>query len=602
MKKLKIKQTIWNLKPLFKDDNDPKMEKQRKIVEKESYKFIKKWERRSDYLKTPKILKRALDEYERWQRSYGTDGNEGAYFYLRTCQNQNDSKLKAKLNKIQDSSNKILNDIQFFTLKIAKISPKHQKKFLEYNGLKDYKHFLERLFTESKYLLSEPEEKILNLKSTPAYTNWVDMTAGFLAKEERKVLGKTGKKITKNFSEILALTNNKDRKVRDSAAQALNDIFKKNADIAEAEMNSIMADKKINDELRGLSRPDLAMHISDDIDSRIADVLIKTSADRFDISKRYYRLKARLFNVKKLKYHERNVEYGHIQKKYSYNEAVAIVSGVFENIDKDFAHIFKNFVSNGQVDVYPGKGKAVGGFCFHYLISQPIYILMNFTGRLDDVFTIVHEAGHGINYELIKKRQNALNFDTPLFTAEVASKLMEGFTFEEMFKTKNEELRLAMMMKKLNDEIIHIFRSAADNRFEFELHKNFRQKGYLSKEEIGQLYKKHMATYMDNHVEQTPGSENWWMHISHLRVFFYNYQYAAGILMAESLQSFVKEDPQFIEKVKEFLSAGLSDSPKNIFTRLGIDITDRGFWERGINEVEDLLEETEKLAKKLGKI
>ncbi len=599
---LKPKRTTWNLKPLFKNDNDSAMVEERKTVERESYKFINKWRDRTDYLENPKILKQVLDEYENWQRYYGTAGKEGNYFSLRTAQDQNNPKLKAKYNKIQDFSNKILNDIQFFTLRIARISSSRQKEFLDFPDLKNYKHFLEKIFAESKYLLSEPEEKILNLKALPAYINWVNMTEGFLAKEERMVLGSDGKKAKKSFSEILSLTSDKKKKIRDVAAIAVNDVFKENAEIAEAEMNSIMADKKINDELRGFIRPDSSMHLSDDIDSRIADVLVGAAVARFDISKKYYRLKAKLFGVKRLKYYERNVEYGKKNKTYSYQEAVNLVHNVFSKADKEFGNIFKEFVDNGHMDVYPKKGKSGGAFCIRHLISHPTFILLNHTEKMRDIFTIAHESGHGINSELIKKKQNSLNSGGTFFASEVASKLMEEFTFDGLLKEENDELRLQAMMMKLNDEIIHIFMTAAENKFEFELHQKFREKGYVSKEEIGQLHKRYAIEYMGNAVEQTPGSENWWMHIIHLRVFFYNYQYAAGILIAKALHNFAKKDSEFIFKIKEFLSAGTSESPKEIFKNIGIDITDKNFWNKGIDEVEELLNETEKLAKKLGKI
>jgi oligoendopeptidase F len=599
---LKPKQTVWNLKPLFKNDNDPAMAEEREIVKRESYKFINKWRNREDYLSNPKILKQTLDEYENWQRYYGTDGKEGIYFSLRAAQDQNNSKLKAKCNKIQDFSNKILNDIQFFTLKIARIPASRQKEFLNFPDLKNYKHFLEKIFSESKYLLSEPEEIILNLKAHPAYINWVNMTEGFLSKEERIVLGNDGKKIKKSFSEILSLTSNKKRKVRDAAAKAINDIFQNNADIAEAEMNSIMADKKINDELRGFVRPDSSMHLSDDIDSRIADVLVGAATAKFDISKRYYRLKAKLFGVKRLKYYERNVEYGRNNKTYSYYEAVNLVYNVFSKADKEFGSIFKEFVDNGHIDVYPKKGKSGGAFCSRHLISHPTFILLNHTEKMRDVFTIAHESGHGINSELIKKKQNSLNSGGTLFASEVASKLMEEFIFDGLLKEENDELRLQSMMMKLNDEIIHIFMTAAENKFEFELHQKFREKGYISKEEIGQLHKQHAIKYMGNAVEQTPGSENWWIHVSHLRVFFYNYQYAAGILIAKILHNFAKKDPELISKIKEFLSTGASESPEEIFKKIDIDISDKNLWSKGIEETEILLNETEKLAKKLGKI
>ena len=597
-----MKHITWNLAPLFDSDEDPRIAKKRKIVEQKSYAFINAWKGRTDYLRDPAFLKKALDEYEEWRKSYGSEGDEGYYFWLRTSQDQNNPALKAKFNLIEQFSKKIQNDIQFFHLRIAKIDEKLQKKFILYPGLKEYRHFIERLFAESKYLLSEPEEKIMNLKSPSSYANWVKMTSGFLAKEERSIISEKGERGMKPFSEIASLMNSKKKVVRDTAAKAFNDIVIKHVDVAEAEINSILANKKVDDELRGLSRPDLARHISDDIDSEIVDTLLKTVSDRFDIPSRFYTLKARLLRVRKLRYHERNVEYGTISRKYSYQDSLKLIMKVFKNLDQTFADILDRFIQNGQFDVYPRKGKSGGAFCAHNLISQPTYILLNHTDRLNDVLTLAHELGHGINNELIRKTQNSLNFGTPISTAEVASTFMEDFVLQEIVRKADDDLRLSIMMMRLNDEVSTIFRQVACYRFEQELHHQFGQKGYLSKEEIGKLFQKHMASYMGDSVEQSPGSENWWVYWGHIRSFFYVYSYASGLLISKSLQNSVKKEPRFIEKVKEFLSAGLSDSPKNIFLRLGINITDKGFWNKGIEEVETLLSETIHLAVKLGKI
>ena len=68
------------------------------------------------------------------------------------------------------------------------------------------------------------------------------------------------------------------------------------------------------------------------------------------------------------------------------------------------------------------------------------------------------------------------------------------------------------------------------------------------------------------------------------------------------MQSRLRENPEFMTKIEHFLSAGLSRSPKDIFSDMGIDITDVGFWSAGLAEVETLLDQTEQLAHKLGKI
>lgn len=592
--------TSWNLNVIIKNEKD--INKLRKTVEKESYKFINKWKGNNDYLKDPKILKEALDEYKNWLRNYGTHASENYYFGLKSQLNQNDSDIKAKKNKAVELAQKTLNDIQFFELNLSKVDEKTQRRLLNYKSLKPYKHFLERLFVSGKYTLSEREEKIMNLKSQVSHDNWIKMLSGFLTREEVETLDEDGKVKKKFFSDLFGLINSKKKKVRDSAAINLNMIFEKYLDVSENELNSVLQNKKINDELRGYERSDKARHVGDDIDSEIVDTLVKTVTDNFDIAKRYYQLKTKLMGVNKLKYHERNVEYGKIESKYSYSDGVNLINKVFSNLDSQFTEIFNNFVKNGLVDVYPASGKRGGAFCTYNLITNPVYILLNWTDKLDDVRTFAHEMGHAINDELIRSSQNAINFGTPTSTAEVASTFIEDFVIQELTKKVDDEQKLALMMNKLNQDISSIFRQVACYNFETELHRKFREIGYLSKEKIGEIFTKHMFSYMGNSVEKSKGSQNWWIYWSHIRMFFYVYSYASGLLISKSLQAEVKKDPKFINEVKLFLSAGLSKSPKDILLKLGIDISDSNFWEKGIKEINNLLIETEKLAKKLGKI
>src|SRR3989339_51697 len=593
------KQIIWDLTSLLSGDNDPKIEEEKKLIEQEAYGFINKWKDRDDYLQEPSILKEALDESEKMSRNYG---DVGFYFWLRTSQDQNNPELKAKENKLHDFYQKIANDMRFFGMRVAKIPESEQGKFLEYEGLNEYKHYLETSFTEAKYLLSEKEENILSLESKAGFSNWVDMVESFLSKEEGEIISENSEREIKPLAEIMSLLSSQSKETRDSASEVLNKILKKHSDVAEHEINSILHSKKVDDDLRGIERPDLERHISDDIDSEVVDALIDSVSSRFDTAKKFYQLKAKLMGVDKLKYHERNVPYGNIDKKYSYEDASNLVLKVFKKLDKQFFDIYDGFIKKSQIDVYPRKNKRDGAFCAGNLITQPTYILLNHADKLHDVLTIAHEAGHGINSELMKEKQNALNFGTPMATAEVASTFMEDFVLEDILEGADDELRLAIMVDKLNGDISTIFRQIACYQFEQELHKDFREKGYLSKEDIGKIFQKNMSAYMGDFVEQSEGSENWWIYWGHIRSFFYVYSYASGLLISKSMQNSVKEDPKFIEEVKEFLSAGLSDSPKNIFKKLGIDITDKIFWKKGLDEVDALLNETETLAKKLGKI
>ena len=599
--RINTSKTIWNLFPLFKSDNDPAIEEKRKAVKEESYKFINKWSKRTDYLEQENVLKEALDEYESLAGNYGMAGHENLYLFLRRSVDQNNPNIKAKASKINDFTVKIVNDIQFFEMRIAKISVENQKKFLNCPELKQYKHFLENLFTKSKYLLTEDQEKVDNLKDKSAISNWVHMVSGFIAKEERTVLNKKEKKETQSFASITSLLNDKNKKVRDVAAKAINDILAKHVDVAENELNSVLEYLKVEDELRNRDRPDLGRLVSDNIEPEIIDSLISAVSSRYDISRRFYKLKAKLMGAKKLKYHEKNVPYGDIDKEITYDETVDLVNNTFKELDSDFSSIFMDMVEKRQIDVYPRKGKVSGAFCMSNAQKTPIYILMNFTNKLSDSLTLAHEMGHAINDTLIRKAQHALYRDVYLATAEVASTFCEDFVLEKFNQNTDKETQLALKMMKLNDDVSTIQRQIACYTFEQELHKNYREKGYLSKEQIGSTFHKHMKAYMGDYVEQPKGSENWWVSWSHIRMYFYVYSYASGLLISKYMQNAVRKDKKFMIKVKDFLSAGISDSPGNIFLKLGIDITKKDFWNSGLDEMEQLLNEAETLAKELKK-
>ena len=596
----------WNLKLLFNSDDDPAIEEYQKCIKNKVGAFVDKWADKNDYLTDSKILKQALDDYSSLEivGPTGGDGSgtkDGFYFWLRTQQEQSGSELKAKYNKSLEFGNDLINSIRFFTINLGTIESEKQKEFLEDESLKEYKHFLERIFAKAKYTLSLEEENILALKQIPAHEQWDKMLEGFLSKEERFV-DVEGKEVKKNFSEIISLISNPTKKTRDSAATAFNNILKKLSEVAEAEINAILTNKKINDKLRKVERPDFIRHLSDDIDSEIVDSLIESVSSRFDISKRYYELKAKFLGQEKLEYHERNVIYGSVVKKYPYEEALNLVKETFANLDEEFLEIFLRLNKNGQVDVFPKKGKRQGAFCTDSLLYQPTYVLLNHTDKLCDVQTIAHEFGHAINSELMKKKCNTLSCGMVLSTAEVASTFMEDFILKKLLEDADDESKLALMMSQLNDEVSTIMRQVACYKFEQELHKEFRKKGYLSKEEIGKIFIKNMSAYMGEAVEQSDGAENWWIYWHHIRAFFYVYSYASGLLISKSLQGMVRKDKKEIQKVKEFFSSGTSDSPKNIFMKMNIDITKKDFWDKGLDEVEELLNKTEELANKLGKI
>jgi len=586
--------TKWNLNLLYKNISDPNIDKDIKRSIKEVNEFVKKWKTNKEYIKEPNTLYIALREFEKLSEDPGICTKPSYYIFLQRALDQENPKLKAKENKLHDISLELENSIQFFLLNISKISKSKQNAFLNYPKLEIYKHFLQHLFNVSKYTLSDKEEKIFNLKSKTSYGNWVDMISELLSKQMFNVKNEEGKMIEVSYNEVGKYLNSQKKDVREYAAEEFYKINERYAEIAEFEINSILENKKINDTYRKIKRVDTERLLDNDIEEEVVDTLREVVTKNFDISKRYYKLKAKILKQNKLAYFERGVPIGDIAKKFTFEKSFEIVRNTFGKLDRHFEDILNKYCSEGRYDVYPKKGKDGGAFCISTGSKYPTYILLNHNEKLQDILTIAHESGHAIHSEYSNK-QNPLNQGHSTATAEVASTFFEDFVLSDVKDEFSKKEKTSLMLKKLEDDISSIFRQIACYNFELELHNSFRKEGYLSKERISEIFCKEMNKYLGDSVSIDKHMELGWLYWSHIRSFFYTYSYASGLLISKYLQNIVREDKRNINMVKEFLKAGNSKSPKDIFKDLNVDITKKEFWIRSLDESRKQLEELESI-------
>lgn len=594
--------TKWNLSELGKNYNDPKFLKERLLQEKKYKSFSRKWKKDQSYLVDMDSLKKALDQRD---ALLSLPQSEAMYLFLMRQIDSSNSELAAAEKKYNEWAQEISNEIRFFDLSLSKIEVKFQKKIIKSPDFSVYRNYLKNIFRAAKFMLSEKEEKILSLKSSLSHGNWSSMISETFANESAHTLtmGPGGARPKKEvgFVELMGLMQASCSRVRNSAVKEFEKILNKNAFFVEREINSVLENKKIDDELRSYDRPDQSRAIDNDISLELVDTLTEVVTEHFKSSKAYYALKAKVLKKEKLEYHDRYAPIGKNKKEYSYQDSFALVARALEKIDPEFLKIHKDMCENGRVDVYPGKGKRGGAFCMYHGKKEAAYVMLNHTNSVRDPLTLGHEIGHAIHGTLAKN-ESATNYGTPMFIAEIASTFCEEYVFDEIISEANDKEKFELYMKKIEGSIATIHRQIAAFNFEKELHASFRERGYLSNAEIGSIFEKHMKSYMGPKVKQNYGAQNWWMHWHHFRSPFYVYAYSSGLLIANGMRAALKKNPEKWPEIKEFFYTGTSQSPEETFKKMGIDINDPFFWEEGLSELSNLLKETKKLAKKLGKI
>lgn len=586
----------WDLSPLYKTDDDPQIASDLDTATRAYEGFAKKWRERDDYLSDPIVLCEALGEWEMLAAKHGPGTKASYYFGLRSAQEAGNPELRARLNRVTTAAVKNANTVRFFVLKLGAVSADQQRLFLTDIQLQRFQPFLIQLFESAKHSLTEGEEKVFSLLAEPAYGRWTEMVEAFLSRASRQVSLSDGEVKNVPYGGLDQYLIYPNRDVRLRAEEAVNSILTSHVDVAENELNAILETKKVGDELRGYTTVEQERLTEDMISQEVVDAMIQAVVGRFDIPQRFFALKAQLLGQKQLTYGERNVGYGELDASFTFDDSVEVVDRTLRSLDPEFAAIFRNFVGNRRLDVFPRSGKRSGAFCAFDRIDLPVYILLNHTNTLRDVMTLAHEVGHGINDELVRQNQTALYAHTPLSTAEVASTFMEDFTLAQVADGLSKAERLSLLIAKLNDDIATIFRQVAAFQFERELHTSYRREGYLSKEKIGEIFQSHMSSYLGRSVQFLPEHQNWWVGWHHFRRPFYVYSYASGLLISKALQQAVRNSPAFITDVKTFLGTGVSSRPEKIFQSLGIEITDSSFWLSGLELIDEALKEAEALS------
>jgi oligoendopeptidase F len=164
---------------------------------------------------------------------------------------------------------------------------------------------------------------------------------------------------------------------------------------------------------------------------------------------------------------------------------------------------------------------------------------------------------------------------------------------------RNDRERLAIIGRSIDNALAPVHWQIAFNRFEDAAHTARRAEGELSPETLGALYAQAMRDYYGEAVQPTPGSERCWSIIPHF--FFdtpgYVYGYAFGQLLALAAYARYQETGKpFVNRYLEMLAAGGSRDPQTLGEMIGFDLRDPGFWNLGLDLIDNRLHEAEKLA------
>jgi oligoendopeptidase F len=575
----------WDLDPLYAGPGDPRIEAELQAARGAADAFAARFRGRVASLGATGLAA-ALGEYEALDEQAR---RPGFYAHLLFAADTQSDVARRLVDRTREAAVGLANALTFFELELKAIPDAAFDALAWDPALAGRRHWLDSVRRRRPYTLSEPEERVVNQKNLTgrgALVQLFDELSGALR------FRVDGRELT--GEQALSLLYEPDRALRERAYTAFLETYASHGIVWASVLNGLMQDHRIECEMRRVPDPVLPTHLDNEVRPETVGAMMDATERRYDLARRYFRLKARLLGLERLKNTDLHAPLEATAVRVPWDEARTLVLDAFAGVAPELGTLARDFFEQRWIDAEVRPGKRLGAFCASLGPAANPWVLLSYTETPRDVATLAHELGHGV-HDRLASRQRPLDYLPPLTLAETASVFGEmALTRALLDREPRREVRRALLCAKIEDTIATVFRQNVLTRFEMAAHAR-RSAGPLTAGELGELWWAENAKLYGDAVEMVPAYRWGWSYIPHfVHSRFYCYAYVFGELLVLALyQRYREEGARFVPSYLELLAAGGSEAPDVLLGRMGFAIDDARFWDRGFAVVEELLAELE---------
>ena len=573
----------WDLSELVKNPKSLAFQKQIKELENQAIKFEKIKSKLNPKMSSKKFMN-IIQQIEEISKNMSKIGGYASLSYSSDTQSDEATSLMTKMSKLgSEISNKIL----FFDLWWkTQVDDKNAKRLMKDAG--EITEYLSHKRLFAKYALSEPEERIINTLDVTGISALVKLYDKITNAFEYKMkIGNKSKTMTRE--EITNYVRSTNPKIRETAYKTILTKYTENKGVVgEIYQNIVLNWRDEGIEIRGYESPISMRNIGNDVDDKTIESLLSICRKNSPVFQKFFVQKAKMLKMKKLRRYDlyapaaANIK----EKNYAYDKSVKLVFeslGKFSNTLEEYA---RKVFNENHIDSAIRQGKRDGAFCSTLTPKITPYVLVNFTGKSRDVFTLAHELGHAVHSQAAQDR-SILVQDAPLPLAETASTFSELLLYDNLSDKISDNEKKIMLAEKIDDLYATIMRQSFFTIFEVDAHKQIGEGTTIN--EISKTYLQNLKEQFGNSVSLSDDFAIEWSCIPHFyHTPFYCYAYSFGNLLALSLfQRYKKEGKDFVPAYMSILAAGGSKKPEKLLAEYGFDIRSPKFWQEGFDYVNE---------------
>ncbi|MHB1294438.1 MAG: oligoendopeptidase F [Anaerolineae bacterium] len=525
------------------------------------------------------------------------------YAHLRSDEDLGNSQCQSMLDRARTSYIHLSTAGSFISPEIMAIEDSTMAEWLTGETLAPYRVWMEDVLRGKPHTLSLAEERLMSMVGEPlsAISRIYSVLKNVdLAARLPRVKDEEGDEQQLSHASFIRLLESRDRTVRKAAFDGYYAEYRGNRKTIAATLDAEVKVHVFEARARKFPNALEASLFGDNVRPEVYNSLISAVHDALPAFYRYVALRKRLLGVDKLHLYDVYVPVvPAVDMRYTYGEAVSVVGQAVGRLGDEYVQVARQGMTGGWIDRYENIGKRSGAYSSGSYDSLP-YILLNYTGTLDAVFTLAHEMGHSMHSWFSHHSQPYHMADYRILVAEVASTTNEALLNHHLLSiTKDKATRAYLIDRYLDSFRATLFRQTMFAEFEKQIHELSEAGQPLTVDALDGAYYELVKTYFGDTVAFDSEDEPiaWeWSRVDHFFYDFYVYKYATGMSSAIALASTILQgDQDALERYLTFLKSGSSKHPLDLLKDAGVDLTTPAPVKAALGEFERLVPELEYL-------
>ena len=519
------------------------------------------------------------------------------YARMRSDQDTGNQKYQEMFGRAESLSYEASRESSFLVPEILEIPEGKLQEFMNAeNGIGHFKRALEQLLAKKPHTLDAEKEELLaaSAEATQGASRIFNMFNNadiqFPAIQDQD-----GDTVSITHGNFIALMESRDRRVRENAFRGLYSVYSQYRNTVAAIYSAQVKQAVFYARVRNYPSSRAHSLAENEVPEAVYDNLVTAVRKGLPLLHRYVGIRKKALGLEDLHMYDLYVSMAaDVERRYTIEEAKNLVLEGLKPLGEEYGKLLRQGFEDRWIDVYENEGKRSGAYSWGVYGTHP-YVLMNFNGTLNDVFTLAHEMGHSIHTYYSNQAQPYVYAGYKIFVAEVASTCNEALLIRHLLgKAKSRQERRYLINHFLESFRGTLFRQTMFAEFEQKAHEMAQKGQTLTAKALGQIYHQLNVDYFGAEMTVDGEIDYEWERIPHFYTPFYVYQYATGFSAAVAISSRILDgDADVIDGYRKFLEGGCTKPPVELLKLCGVDLSSPQPVKEALAVFEDLLKRFE---------